>query len=287
MKPKYEAIVPAASNSFKAHYQEMEEFDNPWHYHPEYELTYIISSSGVRYVGNSFEDFENDDLVLLGPGLPHRWKNSNDQQDLARAVVIQWREDFIGTGWLERPEFEPLKNLLQLSVNGLKFKKSLAISLRDELMKIIELPAFERLMALLQLLNRLAQSKQYEILCSQGFEYNLNTTENDRLKTIFSYIENNYSKKLSLALLSQKVFMSEESFSRFFSKVMRKPFFYFLNEYRINMACKMLISTNEPVSQICYACGYESFPFFYRQFKKFKGCTPQKFRGGYLKAAVN
>ncbi|RYZ97863.1 MAG: AraC family transcriptional regulator, partial [Sphingobacteriaceae bacterium] len=102
-----------------------------------------------------------------------------------------------------------------------------------------------------------------------------------------NYIESNYDKKITLLMLSQKVFMSEESFSRFFSKVMKKPFFYFLNEYRINMACKMLIGTNEPVSQICYACGYESFPFFYRQFKKFKSCTPQKFRSNYLQAAGN
>jgi AraC-like DNA-binding protein len=284
MKPKYEAIVTPATNSFNAFYQEKEEFDNPWHYHPEYELTYIISSTGVRYVGNSFEDFDADDFILLGPGLPHCWKNSNPQTEPARAVVVQWREDFLGNGWLDKPEFEGVKHLLQLSANGIKFKKATAITLKQKMLEVIELASFDRLLSLLQLLNKLAQTKQYDILCSEGFEYNLNTVENDRLKTIFNYIEANYAKKISLALLSEKVFMSAESFSRFFSKVMKKPFFYFLNEYRINMACKMLIGTNEPVSQVCYACGYESFPFFYRQFKKFKGCTPQKFRNEYLQA---
>jgi transcriptional regulator GlxA family with amidase domain len=72
--------------------------------------------------------------------------------------------------------------------------------------------------------------------------------------------------------------MSEQSFSRFFSKMMGRPFFTFLNEYRINIASRMLIDTDLSVAQIGFTCGYESLPFFHKQFSKFKNESPQKFR---------
>jgi YesN/AraC family two-component response regulator len=65
---------------------------------------------------------------------------------------------------------------------------------------------------------------------------------------------------------------------------MKKSFFEFLNEYKINRACKLLIETDKQISEICYAAGFESIPFFYRQFKKFKCCQPKSYRVNYQKA---
>ncbi|MEJ0031841.1 MAG: helix-turn-helix domain-containing protein [Bacteroidota bacterium] len=76
--------------------------------------------------------------------------------------------------------------------------------------------------------------------------------------------------------------MSEEAFSRFFSKVMNKPFFTFLNEYRINAACQLLIETDKPVADVATEAGFETLPFFYRQFSKFKKSTPKKYRDKFL-----
>ena len=143
MKAQYEPIVPLASNSFKAAFQEKKEFDYPWHYHPEYELTCILSSHGVRYVGNSIQNFSQDDLVLLGPELPHCWKNTGIQQTAASAIVIQWREDFLGKGWMESREFESIRSLLQLSNKGIKFHKATSLKLREKFYKLLKLPAFE------------------------------------------------------------------------------------------------------------------------------------------------
>src|SRR5690606_31056527 len=69
MKPMFEHIALPESSSINAFIQKKEEFDYPFHYHAEYELTYILSSRGIRYTGNHFEDFGDNDLVLLGPNL--------------------------------------------------------------------------------------------------------------------------------------------------------------------------------------------------------------------------
>lgn len=46
----------------------------------------------------------------------------------------------------------------------------------------------------------------------------------------------------------------------------------------------MLIETDMDVNQIGYAAGYENSSFFYRQFKKFKSCSPQKYRSEFRKS---
>ena len=73
MKAQFEKITTSRDNSFKAFSYEDRQFDAPWHYHPELELTFIVSSNGLRYVGDSMQKFEEKDLVLLGPDLPHFW----------------------------------------------------------------------------------------------------------------------------------------------------------------------------------------------------------------------
>ena len=45
----------------------------PWHFHPELELTHIVRGSGRRYVGDSVEPFDDDDLCLVGSNTPHCW----------------------------------------------------------------------------------------------------------------------------------------------------------------------------------------------------------------------
>ena len=95
------------------------------------------------------------------------------------------------------------------------------------------------------------------------------------------------SKKISLEDIAKEVNMSEEYFSRYFSKIMKKSFFEFLNEYKINRACRLLIETDKSINEICYKSGFESIPFFYRQFKKFKHCQPKAYRLNYNKAATH
>ncbi|MEO6870426.1 MAG: AraC family transcriptional regulator [Ginsengibacter sp.] len=259
------------------------EFEYPWHYHPEYELTYILTSHGVRYVGNSIENFFDDDLVLMGSNLPHTWINTANQQQPARAIVIYLKEEFLNKTWMGSCEFEAIHQLLNSSYKGLKFDKVVAMSLKDKLCRLINLPPFEKLMLLLQILQELSKVTQFHYLCEHGFACDFNETHNTRINTVYKYIQEHYQEKISLSGIAAEVNMSEEYFSRFFSKIMKKSFFTFLNEYKINRACKLLIETDKQVSEVCYAAGFESIPYFYRQFKKIKNCQPKTFQLNYQK----
>lgn len=278
MKAQFEVFKPLPESSFRVFGYELSEFDAPWHYHPEYELTVILKSQGIRYVGNNMEAFEAGDLVLLGPNLPHCWKNTPESTGPASSIVAQWPEQLLGEGWLEVAEFKSIKRLLSMAGQGIRFDQGISAQVRPMLAEMLDMQPLPRLMKFVEILELLASVKNLHFLCAQGFAYPLNYEDNQRINTVYNYIREHYAERISLATLSGLVHMNEEAFSRFFSRIMQKPLFTFLNEYRINMASKMLIETDMQVAEISFACGYDSPPFFFRQFRKFGGMTPAAYR---------
>lgn len=252
-------------------------FNTPFHFHPEYELTYIVSSSGLRYVGNEISDYRPGELVLLGANLPHSWKNNTKLGEYASSYVIQWGKEVIG----DIPEMIAVKKLLARSRYGIKFSQSATTKAQPILEKIVNGDPMTSYLKLIGLLSELSLSDDYVLLTDLDRRMESSTSFSARMELIQQYVDQNYKKKIKLKDVAQSIQMSEQSFSRVFSKSMNKPFFQFLNEYRISTACRMLLESEEAISTIGYDCGYETLPFFYRQFKKLKGCTPLAYRNEY------
>src|SRR5690606_14283265 len=56
-------------------------FVNIHHFHDDYELVYVVESSGKRIIGNSIGNFKKQDMVLVSPSLPHAWFNDREYYD--------------------------------------------------------------------------------------------------------------------------------------------------------------------------------------------------------------
>jgi len=283
LKAKFEKIQVPIDSSFRASIYENKNFDAPWHFHPEYELTYIVKGKGIRYVGNNIQNFEEGDFILLGSNVPHCWKNTNTEIKSVKSIVFQFKNTLLGDGWMEKNEFKNIKLLLNKSSRGIKFNFSGSKKISKKLKSILHQPPLEKLFNFLKLLESLSFEEHQEFLIQEGFSPNLNNKTNNRINDIYNYVHSNYDRKITLKDVSSKVAMSDEAFCRFFKKSLNKSFFTFVNEYRIQMACKALIETHKPVNEIAYACGYESLPFFYRQFQKFKNSSPLNFKKNYVK----
>ncbi|MFD1807581.1 hypothetical protein ACFSHQ_03685 [Gemmobacter lanyuensis] len=69
-----------------------------WHYHPEFELTLTVGSRGMRFVGDDVGQYDDCDLVLIAPNVPHAFQS----QELLRGAsehraVVSW----FAQGWIE------------------------------------------------------------------------------------------------------------------------------------------------------------------------------------------
>ena len=70
MKIQREVVLPDPGQSFRLFRPSLKNFFY-WHYHPEYELVYVEATTGIRHVGQHISSYQDSDLVLIGPNIPH------------------------------------------------------------------------------------------------------------------------------------------------------------------------------------------------------------------------
>lgn len=255
--------------------------DSSWHYHPQYELLYISQSNGIRFVGDSVSQFFPGDLVLVGPYLPHLWRNDasyySDDTNKVKTIVLKFTKDFIGDGTFNHPEFLEIHNLLEESKFGVSFGSSVGGDMHSELVNIIDLSPAEQSIKLLGLLNRLSITIDKNVLSSSDMRQ-YTTGNSQRLDEVIKYISDNYADYIGLQDVSDIACMTTNSFCRFFKKMTNKSFIRFLNEVRVRNASRLLVQNDIPVSEVCYMVGYKSITNFNRQFKEIMGSTPKGYR---------
>ena len=273
MKAILEQIPVGRENSIVAFRFAEQDFGTPWHFHPQHELTYIEASHGTKFIGDYVGAYEPGELVLLRANLPHCWKNHAHQTSFSTSTVIQWEKGIFA----KVPELSALFGMLTAASRGLIFAQSAIAPILPQLLQLPDLRAHSLYVQLLSVLVRLSDCP-YRSLSESHFRDDLPTEHSSRMAKIHAFVETQYQRKIYLKEVADLVSMSEQSFSRFFSKMMGRPFFSFLNEYRVHVAGRMLIDTDWSVAQIGYACGYESLPFFHKQFNKFMKLSPARYR---------
>ncbi len=283
MKPLYRKITYSDLYSFSAFIERPPEFDTPWHHHPEYELILILGSRGTRFMGDSIADFKETELILIGPNLPHFWKeDTRNINKTAEAFVLHFSVDFLGKDFFNLPETKKIKQLLDKARLGLKFHVDSESSLVKAIKSLHEKKDFDKMLALLQLLNNMGTYKKFEQLSSPGFANFITEQKSNRINKIFEYSITNFKEAIKLDTVAAMINMSKPSFCRFFKKSTGKAYFDFIKELRIGYACKLLQESNMSIIQICFECGYESISNFNRQFKEIINETPFKYRQSFI-----
>lgn len=276
MKPILEDVsTHLLQSSFYAYSYTTLGFDFKWHFHPEYELTYIVKGNGYRLIGNSHNEFTDGDFVLIGPNLPHTWVGKATEDDFFEAIVIQIPNDFVQK-ILNFKETNHLKMLFEKSNCGLFFDEY-PMDIIHLLRNLTTVTGIEKIVMVMRVLSALSLSNPRAI-SSKIYKYQVNEEVKIRVNTVCVYLQKHYSNNITLKEVSDLVFMTESNFCKFFKKTTGITFSNYLNELRINAACKMLINTDENISSIAYGCGYESLSYFNRVFLKKKHMIPKEFR---------
>ena len=106
-----------------------------------------------------------------------------------------------------------------------------------------------------------------------------------RLK-VKNFISKNFRDELCLNQLADVAGMSPSAFSRFFKLHTGRNLTDYIIDTRLGSATRMLVDTNQSVSEICFKCGFNNLSNFNRIFKKKKGCSPTEFRENFRKTRV-
>ena len=257
--------------------------DSEWHYHAEYELIYISKSFGIRFVGDNVSPFNPGDLVLVGPYLPHLWRNDisyyneKDNEISVKTIVTKFAKNFIGDNTFDNPEFSEIAKLLKQANYGICFGKKISSQLHKEIIELSTLSRPQQSIQLLNILYQLSETDDKSILSSSDMRQ-YTTEHSQRIDTVLKFISDNYAVNINLNDVSDVACMTTNSFCRFFKKMTNKSFTQFLNEVRIRNASRLLTEKNVSISSVCYTVGYNSITNFNKQFKQIMGCTPKKFR---------
>ncbi|MBM6498465.1 AraC family transcriptional regulator [Flavobacterium macrobrachii] len=275
MKAQLEDIPSVKGNSsFYAYRFQVPFFEFKWHYHPEYELTYIIKGNGYRIVGNTYENFTDGDLVLLGSNLPHTWSGKLDSNDYSDAVVIQFSMEFISS-FLGFNESILINDMLKNSFRGISFEASEVIF--SKIIDLTKSKGVDRILNLVSILDLLSK-EQARLIAPNTFHNVLSKKSELRINKVCLFIQNNFYTKISLKQVADLIHLTESNFCKFFKKATGKTYSDYLNELRINEACRLLVQSEKTISQISFDCGFETLSYFNRVFLNKKGFTPSTYR---------
>jgi AraC-like DNA-binding protein len=262
------------SSSFYAYRFQVPFFEFKWHYHPEYELTYIIKGSGYRLVGNSYERFNDGDLVLLGSNLPHTWSGKSTDNEQFEAIVIQFSKEFI-VPFLGFKESLFIKKMLENANRGIRFQE--AHEVIPKLMALVETNGMERIVKLLSILEELSFNHS-DFITENTFHTIVSKKSELRINKVCLFIQNNYANKITLKEVADLIYVTESNFCKFFKKATGKTYSDYLNEIRINEASRLLLQSEKTISQIAFECGFETLSYFNRVFINKKKKTPSLYR---------
>ncbi|CAG7599918.1 HTH-type transcriptional activator RhaS [Paenibacillus solanacearum] len=95
---------------------------------------------------------------------------------------------------------------------------------------------------------------------------------------ILCYIHNHYHEELSIEYFAQQMNMSVGHFSRTFKEEVGEKYVEYIAKYRMNEAKRFLLETDMKIDDIAGKVGYWGRNSFIRNFRKYEGTTPAKFR---------
>ena len=98
------------------------------------------------------------------------------------------------------------------------------------------------------------------------------------VKQVVVYIQQNYTRTLSLKELAETVGVSKSYLSRIFKIDTGLPLWDYLNRFRIQKAKELLVLTDRSITDVAGDVGYEDASYFGRVFHEISGCSPRAYR---------
>ena len=263
--------------------EDLPHFIVPWHYHPAIEIMYITRGIGTRFVGDCIEQYEEGDVCMIGPNLPHEWRNDDayfDKESGLRAtcICLFFKREIFDPNFIRLPEMNNIRDLIERSRRGLKFTGNSKLEITRFIRSSVNDVGVRKVTNLLTLLELMATSTEYELLASVGFTNSVNSEDFERFNKVYKFLVKNFATSIRLEEVSTLVGLTPTAFCRYFKERTKKTFVEYLNEMRIGYSKKLLLENKMKISTISGEVGFPNLSNFISQFKKVTGMSPSQFQ---------
>jgi AraC-like DNA-binding protein len=255
-----------------------------WHYHPEFELTLTLNSRGQRYIGDSVSNYDDGDLVLLGPNLPHTWCSAEkiDSGNPHIALVLWFTEGWGASLSEALAEMKPVAALLQRAGRGIVFSRAAAESARPMIESIPASAPVARLSRLMEVLVLLAGDRQAAPIAGPAAaRRKVESPDRARIERVLDHLHAHYRERVSVGDLADVAALSASGFHRLFRRHTQLTVTDYVTQLRVGQACALLVNSERPIAHIADEVGYANLANFNRQFRALKGVTPREFRKSF------
>ena len=246
-----------------------------------FELNFVENAAGVvRTIGDSHEQIGDLDLVLItGSKLVHIWEQGTCPEQDIHEITIHIDPDIFRGTLMDKRALASIRRMIERAQRGLAFPEPAIRLLREDIINLAQSnDSFASVIRLFNLLYRLSLVEDAHELSSSSFVDAKEENEDERVRQVKEFIAKNYMNDIGLKEMADLACMAPESFSRFFrNKTGRTPNRYLI-DYRLGIAARLLLTTQHPVSEIGFSCGFNTLSHFNRLFRESKGCTPSEFR---------
>ncbi|MGE8377837.1 MAG: AraC family transcriptional regulator [Sphingobacterium sp.] len=282
-KAQFIELSPPSERTIHVKIVDQDFLSNPLHFHELCELVLILESFGKRVVGNNVATFTEGDLVLMGPNIPHIWRNDDAFLEpgnplRARAIVIYFPADFLLQLTDEHQTIQAMQHFIRKAQRGLRFYGETKDKAHTLMESLSEKEGFSKIIEFLKLIQLLQETVEFESLVSEGYRPTFGEQETLRINKVYLYVMSNFKEDVNIQAASDILNMTPNAFCRFFKRHTQKSFTRFVNEMRIGHACKLLMDRTLSISEICYICGYQNLTNFNKFFKSIMNKTPREFR---------
>jgi len=258
-------------------------FYDPVHFHEEFQITYVTEGEGTLFVGDSIKNFSAGELFFFGKDLPHVLRNDDsyycgNPNKHARAISLFFSQDIVKKMILDIPESMAVRRLIDYSIYGIRLSGKSAYKVFEIMEVMKKCDGFEKVIALLKILDDISANGNLEFLSSDGVQLKSVSEDIPKINKVFDYVRNRFQERITLEEIAGLVYMSPTAFCRFFKNKTLKTFSRFLIEVRIGNACRLLHEGNFNTTECCYECGFNNISNFHRHFKSVTGMSPGEYK---------
>lgn len=241
------------------------------HWHEFYEMSLIVAGSGTHRMNGVVYRAEPGHTFLLTPADFHEIASDPGETielhnliftermvtpELAEQLIM--RKQDIVTKYSGESYEEAIREYSRIGVESGNWREHSGVIVRG---------CIERL--LVDLTRSIDQAEKV---------YKQDISVHPSIRKALVYVQNHFRNPLKLEEVARNVGLSANYFSESFSRQTGFTFQEYVRELRLQFARSLITATALPVTEICYAAGFNTLPYFERAFKAKYGMSPRRLR---------